>query len=152
LGKIWVCGVGHPLRSDDGLGLAAVAEFSRRAPPGVNVLAARSPLDIAAQLEDAGALVIFDAVQAGGRPGTLYVLDGWELDSGPERPGSLHEWGLGELGALARARRVPVTILGLEPACTDPGTQLTPPVQSGLARLVDTALALAEGLKEVAGA
>ena len=72
-----IVGFGNPLRGDDGVGLAALRLIeSSPLPPGVHCAdVGIGGMALVHELQ-AGwdRLVIIDAVQRGGRPGTIYVL------------------------------------------------------------------------------
>jgi len=72
-----IVGFGNPLRGDDGVGLAALRELERLPLPD-GVVCADVGIGGMALVHALQAgwdrLVIIDAVQRGGRPGTIYVL------------------------------------------------------------------------------
>ncbi len=72
-----IVGFGNPLRGDDGAGLAAVRELEGSSLPG-GVRCADVGIGGMALVHELQAgwdrLVIIDAVQRGGAPGTIYVL------------------------------------------------------------------------------
>jgi len=89
-----IVGFGNPLRGDDGAGLAALRELeARELPPGVQC----SDVGIGgvALVHELQAgwdrLVILDAVQRGGAPGTLYVLTPLLPDLAAMRPEDRHD-------------------------------------------------------------
>ena len=76
--RVLVAGIGNVFLGDDGFGVAVAQRMLERgAPAGVRVLdAGIRGFDLAcALLEGWDAAILIDAVQRGGPPGTLYVLE-----------------------------------------------------------------------------
>lgn len=72
-----IVGFGNPLRGDDGVGLAALHELERASlPEGVRCAdVGIGGMALVHELQSGwDRLVIIDAVQRGGAPGTIYVL------------------------------------------------------------------------------
>jgi len=144
-----IVGVGNPLRRDEGVGVAAVARLNEyyHLPDNVSAIDAGTPglglLDI---IGDAESVVLIDAMTAGQPPGTIYQVDPARLSSrGPEWTESLH--GVSLMGTIHLAEAVglevpPITIVGVEPAVTDWGEELSEPVATAL----DLVAAIALGL------
>jgi len=139
---ILVAGVGNIFFGDDGFGPAVVRRLLREGPPpGTRVVDyGIRGLHLAYELlEPIDRLVIVDAVQRGGEPGTLYVvepdLDELEMREAPDAHG-MH---LPAVFAQARALGAvlpPTIIVGCEPLDVDEGMGLSMPV----ARAVDAAV------------
>lgn len=77
--RVLVAGVGNVLRQDDGFGIAVVHHLldQKGLPPGVTVIETgiagiRMVLEL---LDGYDVLIIVDAVQRGGEPGQLYLLE-----------------------------------------------------------------------------
>lgn len=102
---ILVVGVGNEYRSDDGVGLV-VARFLRKVlNPTVTVLEETADgLALMAAWKDADLVIVIDAVDSGGQPGTVRRLDARLRSSvaGPSAP-STHAISLMEAIQLARA-------------------------------------------------
>lgn len=76
--RVLVAGMGNDLRQDDGFGIAVVRRFAEAgAPEDVQVLEAGiAGIGLVQELMDGyEALVIVDAVDRGGEPGTVYLLE-----------------------------------------------------------------------------
>lgn len=138
-----VVGVGNLLQRDDGFGPEVARQLEARddLPPGVRVIETGiAGVSLVQELMDGyDALVIVDAVQRGGAPGTLYLLEPDVLDirswSDAERHAFLADLHRVEpsrvLGLAAALGVLPpsVRILGCEPAdCDEPAIGLTPAV------------------------
>jgi hydrogenase maturation protease len=150
---IVVVGLGNLIRTDDGIGVHAVRRVagSPRLPsdPSFGIAfvdgGTRGP-ELVNDAADASHLLILDAIDADAPPGTLISLSGADLADLP--PGySVHQLGIVDwITALAMLTgRVPeIRVLGLQPADTGWGTELTAAMQPALERLVDAALAQIE--------
>jgi hydrogenase maturation protease len=142
-----IAGIGNELMSDDGMGVHAARAMAVDPPDGVEVVDIGTAFVRALNvLEGAGALVALDAIQGGGPPGTLYAMDGLDVELSGDR--SLH--GLGLMGALALGGgSIPlVLVLGIQPKRLDYGLGLSNEVRAGLDRLVGAARLAAEHLRD----
>jgi len=132
-------GLGNLLLGDDGVGVHAVRRLRERGLGGVRAVdVGVAVLDALHLIEWADHLLAFDALRAGGAPGTLYALEvAGVRDEGLHY--STHELSL--VGALRMPRRLPgeIVILAVEPACIDFGDQLSEPVARALPDLLEAA-------------
>jgi hydrogenase maturation protease len=149
--RILVAGVGNVLRADDGFGPAVVRalESGGALPDGVRTIEVGiGGIGLVHELMSGyDALVVVDAVDRDGPPGTLYVLE-------PEVPGTealsvvelgslaldIHQVVPGSVLTMARALNILpplVRIIGCQPAETEEfSTDLTPVVQSAVPQAV----------------
>ncbi|MEU8437672.1 hydrogenase maturation protease [Streptomyces sp. NPDC029216] len=147
-GRVLVAGIGNIFLGDDGFGVETVRALSAHALPGhveVADFGVRG-VHLAYQLLDGyETLVLVDATERGGPPGTLYLI---------EAPGSAPVGGrpvldghhmspdavLGLLGTLCAGtgstppRRT--YVVGCEPACVDEGMGLSGPVAAAVPEAV----------------
>lgn len=138
---VTVVGVGNPYRSDDAVGLLAVAGLAHRYGDDDRVRLAEldgEPVRLVQSWEDAEAVIVIDAVRSGAAAGTIHCVTGDQLDAvaalGPGLGGG-HLLGLGEAVELARAlQRMPgvLTIYGVEGERFDFGEGLSPAVERAL--------------------
>ena len=145
--RVLVLGVGNSLLTDDGAGVHAVVQLRERAGerPGVTILDAGTlSFSLLPVLEQADALIAFDAARGVGQPGDFRVCEGDAFDEFVRRKGrSVHEVGLSDLLDMARLsgqlpeRRV---LIGVEPQTIDWGLALTPTVAASLPHCVEVAL------------
>ncbi len=150
--RVLVAGVGNLLRGDDGFGVEVVLRLSARddLPPAVRVVETGiGGVGLVQELMDGfDALILLDAVQRGGAPGTLYLLEPDVADLNAWTPrqrhtflADLHQAEPSRAFILARALGVlpaRVLILGCEPAeCDDAVIGLTPPVERAAGLAVD---------------
>jgi hydrogenase maturation protease len=144
--KSVVLGLGNVLHSDDGLGPRAVEmlKVDRRVPGDVALIEGGTlGLELLTYIWDTSYLLILDAVDVGQSPGTLIRISGEELGSLPGK-GSVHQLGVADLLVALRvlARKPPeVVLLGVQPATTDWGAELSPAGEAALGPLVDAAVA-----------
>ncbi len=77
--RVLVAGVGNVLQGDDGFGVRVVQELAKRTdlPPCVNVIdVGIGGMSLVQELfAGYSALVVVDAVDRGGKPGTIYLLE-----------------------------------------------------------------------------
>lgn len=151
MGRTVIVGLGNLLMRDDGVGVHAILALERSPPPGVELADAGTAMLHALEVV-AGAkrVVAIDAVHAGGEPGTVYELDGYETaESG--RMSSLHAMGLRSALHLLPASEQPgvFKVIGVEPASVECGLHLSPAVVGALPRVVDAVRrTLSEGLQD----
>lgn len=137
-GNLLILGVGNLLLSDDGVGIHAARELGGHIPAGVCVADVGTDfLSALPLLESARRVLMLDAVQGRGAPGSIYRLESEEIELRPAG-GSAHAT------SLLEARRFlppgaawpPITVLGVEPALLEYGLALSEPVARALPRLV----------------
>jgi len=141
-----VVGVGNSILSDDGIGVhaARLLESDPRLPPSVTILDGGTiGLELLPYVSDASRVLFLDAVNSDSAPGTLARMTGKEL-LGTAGGCSAHQMGVADLiAALFLVAGIPqeIVVLGVQPACTDWGTTLTPNVAAALGPLVEAAMA-----------
>jgi hydrogenase maturation protease len=140
-----VVGVGNLVRSDDGLGVHAVQRLQAdpRVPNDIMVLDGGTfGIELLAYLRDSTHLLLLDAVDVGKPAGTIVRTTGEELRGLP-CGASVHQLGVADLLAtLPLVSNAPreIVLLGVQPASTDWGIQLSPLVEASLNTLVDAAV------------
>jgi hydrogenase maturation protease len=140
-------GLGNPLMGDDGLGLAALERLERdwSLPSEVRLIDGGTlGLSLLPLLEAAGDVVILDAIDSGGRPGDLVVLEREALPMSLAQGVSVHEDGLAQLLAVSDLRATlpeRLVAIGLQPGRVAMGAPLSDEVERGLDGLVQAALA-----------
>ncbi len=135
-----ILGIGNCLLSDDGIGVHAAHMLQAQPPPQTVVVAAETDfLSALPCLERCIKALVIDAMDAGQPPGTIYYCRGEDLAKAGQRH-SLHALGLlGALEFLDGHCRPEVHILGVQPARTSVGLQLSPEVACSLPKVVDVA-------------
>lgn len=156
--RVLVAGVGNVLRGDDGFGPAVIQalEESGPLPPGMRTIEVGiGGIGLVHELLDGcDALVVVDAVDRQGEPGSLYILEPEVPDAEGISPAErhalatdLHEAVPGQVLILARALdALPplVRIIGCQPAETeDFSLELTPVVQRAVPAAIEAILSFA---------
>lgn len=150
-GETLVIGLGNPIMGDDGLGLAALERLERewRLPAGVRAVDGGTwGMRLLPLIEDGGAVLLLDAIDAGRTAGALIVLEGDELPRMFGHKLSPHQIDLREVLAIAELRgTVPprLAAVGLQPARVEMSTSLSPEIVSGLGTMVGAAVARLAG-------
>jgi hydrogenase maturation protease len=141
-----VLGLGNTLHSDDGVGPQAIEKLRSdpRMPGDVSLIEGGTlGLELLTYIWDCSYLLVLDAVDVGQPPGTLVRMSSQELQTLPGK-GSAHQLGVADLLVALRvlAKRPPeVVLLGVQPASTEWGTELSPAVAAVLPALADAAVA-----------
>jgi hydrogenase maturation protease len=147
---VLVAGLGNVFCTDDAFGVAVVEELAKRElPPGVEVrdFGIRG-IHLAYQLlEPYDLVVLVDAVQRNGPPGTLYVIEA-EPAAEPGAEVSMDAHDLGPDAVLSLVPRLggtvgPVVVVGCEPGGIEAGIGLTPAVRDAVGTAVQMVLDLA---------
>jgi hydrogenase maturation protease len=142
-----VLGVGNILLSDDGVGVHTIRRLQKvvQLPEEVQVVdGGTSGLDLLHYLEGVSHLVIVDAMEVNRPPGTLTRLTGDEVPAYLSTKMSPHEIGLPDMLFAAKLRDLypeEVVIWGVQPATTEVGLDLSPPVADQVDALVENVLA-----------
>lgn len=145
--KIRIIGVGNPLMGDDGIGIAAAELLDALPlPAGVEVIdGGTGGLTLLDLMDGAEKVVLIDAVETGGAPGSMVRFSPSEVAMEGGGPGlSLHEAGLEEVLALGREMDLlppQIVIYGIEPASVERRLGLSPEVADALDSLVEAILA-----------
>lgn len=147
MGKNLVLGVGNLLLSDEGIGIHAVRRLleAQVLPDDVEIVdGGTAGLNLLYYLEGVERLVIIDAVQTGGPPGTLVRLAGDRVPAYMALKVSPHEITLPDFLAAARLRDLyphEVIIWGMQPESLDVGVDLSPAVEAQMHLLLDCVIA-----------
>jgi hydrogenase maturation protease len=143
--KYVVLGLGNTLHSDDGAGPKAIERLKRdqRVPEEVALIEGGTlGLELLTYVWDCSHLLVLDAIDTGQPPGTLVRMSGQELDALPGK-GSVHQLGVADLLVALRvlAKQPPtVVLLGVQPATTEWGAELSPPVEAAMSALLEAAV------------
>jgi hydrogenase 3 maturation protease len=128
--RVAVVGVGNRLRGDDGAG-SQVGERLRAQCPAPVFDAGTVPENFLGVLIefDPEVVVFVDAADHGGTPGSCCVAPPAALAA---RHASTHAPSLRLLAQILEARGIDCWLLGIQPASTAPGTELSPAVAAGV--------------------
>jgi len=140
-----VLALGNPIRSDDGVGIAAMRclEEDPRVPGVVELVEGGTKgLELVAYISGMSRLLVLDAVEVGAAPGTILCIRGAELRSLPGN-GNVHDLALADiLNALRLLGQEPqeIVLLGIQPGTTELGTSLSKSVETSLPFLVEATI------------
>ncbi len=141
-----VLGLGNLLLQDEGVGIPAALELSRRALPlRVDVVdGGTAGLDIIDLMASYERVIIVDAMDAGQEPGTVLRFSPQEVESQGEALAlSKHQTEVLKILQLASyIGRLPprVTIFGIQPGSMEWSTDLSPGLRGKLSTIVDAIL------------
>jgi len=139
---ILVLGLGNTIMTDDGFGVQAVAALSARCRlrgPVTLLDGGTLGLDLLPRLEGVERLLIVDALEMQASPGTVFRLEGEEVPRAFASKLSVHQMGVQDLLAVAELQgHLPreLVVWGVQPACLDLGTELSPAVAAAIEPVV----------------
>lgn len=135
-----ILGIGNCLLTDDGVGIHAVQCLQKDPPPDTIVVDVGTDfLSAIPYFEQGQEILVIDAMDAGGSPGTIYRCRSDDL-AAPIRQHSLHELGLLAIQEfLDEHQRRPLHVLGVQPESIDFGVGLSPKVAAVLPDVVAAA-------------
>jgi hydrogenase maturation protease len=145
--SVLVLGIGNLVMGDDGVGVVAVQQLQSayRFPANVRVVDGGTlGLDLLPMLENITNLIMIDAVETGGVPGTCVRLCGEDLPVALETKLSPHQMGLKDLLAVSGLMgHTPeeMVLFGVQPGSIKMELGLTAEVQASLECLVNGVLA-----------
>lgn len=146
--SILVLGVGNVMMGDEGVGVIATRKLldEFRFPPGVEIVdGGTGGLSLVPLIRSADRAIIIDAVEAGSKPGSIFMFNSDEVDGHPDAKLTIHDMGILEVLKTASLKGdcPPATIIGVQPGKTDElGAGLSRKVQSSLARVTNIVLDL----------
>jgi hydrogenase maturation protease len=142
--KTVVLGIGNLLLRDEGAGVHVVSRLMQMdLPENVEVVdGATDPLDILSLSRDVDKLIIVDALQGGGEPGTIYRMSPEDIASCGEVPFSLHQLDLIQMLDMCASigSRPSTVIIGVEPKEIDFELELSPEVEGKIPRIIELIL------------
>lgn len=148
--KTLILGIGNSLLQDEGAGVHAIRMLAERVNQRDDIElmdGGTLSFTLAGAIEDAERLIVIDAAQYDGAPGTTKVFVGVQMDAfiGSNRKCSVHEVSLIDLMAIALlAGQLPQqrALIGIQPRDIDWGEQPSPPVAAAIQQACDQALQL----------
>ena len=144
---ILVLGLGNSIMTDDGFGVHVIEALRERfrMPEDVTLLDGGTlGLDLLPRLEGVERLLIVDALQMGGEPGTVYHLHGEDVPRAFAAKLSVHQMGVQDLLAVAELQgHLPreLVVWGVQAAVIGMGLELTPVVSGALEEVIDGIIA-----------
>ena len=149
-GPTLVVGLGNPLMTDDGIGLAALERLREAWDPapetGVELVDGGTwGLFLLPEIERASQVIFLDAIRAGAAPGAVVELEREEIPRALDATGlSVHQIGLRDLVALATIRgTLPArtVAIGIQPDRVEMGAEISAVAALALDAVVERALA-----------
>jgi len=144
--ELLILGLGNVLCTDDGLGIAILAQLERGyyVPPGVRLMDGGTlGLSLLSELESAPRVLIVDAIQTNASAGTLVRLEGEEVLPAVRERLSPHQIGVADLMDAMRLRRSTppqMVLLGAVPENIELGVGCTTPVRAAMPDLIEAVL------------
>ncbi len=143
--KTAILGVGNLLLSDEGLGVRAVEILRSFSFDGdVEILDGGTlGIDLLYFLDGCQRLLIVDAILGGQECGTLYRIEGDEVNAYFRQKVSAHELGIQEVLAFMDilGKKPPeICVMGIEPYRLEVSTELSPVVKEKLGTLIEMIL------------
>ena len=142
-GPTLVVGLGNPLMTDDGIGLAALARLDSEwdLPEGVELIDGGIwGLRLLPEIEDAGRLLLIDAIDVDRKAGEVIVLEIEEIPMFLSAKLSPHQVGVRDVLALAALRgRLPAetVAMGIQPARIEMGTEISDETKASMDALLE---------------
>jgi hydrogenase maturation protease len=137
-----ILGIGNLLLKDEGVGVHVVQKLKEMPlPENVEVLdGGTSGLDLADYIAGRKKLIVIDAVNTGGKPGTLYRLTKENLDIKPKAIFSFHEIDFLDalhISEVVNSKPEEVVVIGIEPKDMTIGTELSPEIEERIPRIIE---------------
>lgn len=150
--KTLILGIGNVLLRDEGAGVFAIRQLADLAAQRDDIElmdGGTLSFSLAGAIEDADNLIVIDAAQYDGEPGTTKVFVGEQMDEfiGGNRKCSVHEVSLIDLMAIALlAGQLPRqrALIGIQPQTIEWGDTPSLPVSAAIQLACDQAMQLAE--------
>ncbi len=144
LAKTVVIGVGNLLLKDEGIGIHVAHALQKLdIPQGVEIIDGGTSPDLIAYSEAGDKLIIIDAAQAGGEPGTIYRFHPNDWTSASAATFSAHELGVEQslkIMSLIGNEPEEIVIIGIEPKEIGWGTELSPELEQKVPEIVKVVL------------
>jgi hydrogenase maturation protease len=150
-----ILGIGNILLKDEGVGVHVVKRLKTMPfPENVEVLdGGTAGLDLTDFIGGRKKVIVIDAVNAGGKPGTIYRLTKENLDIKPKAIGSFHEIDFLDalyISEVMNSKPEEVVVIGIEPKDMSIGTELSPEIEElipEIIRIVKTELNYVDNVK-----
>lgn len=137
-----VLGIGNILLRDEGVGVRLIEEMRQRpVPEGVELFDGGTfGIDLMDTIASRRKVIVVDAVDAEGKPGTIFKFGGQDLAARGDASLSLHDVGLLETLLMARqlgCEPKEVVIFGIKPKTIRPGLKLSREVAAAVPKVVE---------------
>ena len=143
------------MMGDEGVGVRVIRRLLEDyiLPPGVDAVdGGTGGLSLLPLIRESGRVILVDALDAGAKPGSIFLLEAADIEETPRLRLSLHDTGI--LDVLRSASlldgRAPATVIGIQPARMDEfGGELSEIVENRMEDVLGMILEMlaAEGLE-----
>jgi len=142
---ILILGIGNLLLKDEGVGVHVVDKLKQMSlPDNVEVLdGGTAGLDLVEFIEGRKKVIVIDAVNAGGKPGTIYRLTEENLDIKPKAISSFHEIDFLDaiyMSEVTNSKPEEIVIIGIEPKDMSGGIELSAEIEERIPLIINTVL------------
>ncbi|MEO0216875.1 MAG: HyaD/HybD family hydrogenase maturation endopeptidase [candidate division WOR-3 bacterium] len=138
---ILILGIGNILLKDEGVGVHVVNKLKKMPlPENVEVIdGGTAGLDLTDFIGNRKKLIVIDAVNAGGEPGTIYRLTEENLDIRPKAIMSFHD--IDFIDALHMSQTMgekpeEIVVIGIEPKDISDGLELSPEIKEKIPYII----------------
>jgi len=142
--RVTIIGMGNLLLTDEGIGVHVARALQKIAlPDGVEAIDGGTSPEISSYIESTGKLIVIDAMETGGTPGSVYRIPIDDLTTEVAGLTSIHEVNLISMLKMMRLLdRGPqdTVIIGIQPRDMDWGTELSPELQQKIPQIVQIVL------------
>ncbi len=142
--SILIAGLGNILMRDDGAGVHVIREILGH--PIAHTKAIEigcAVFDSLHELEKAERIILIDAMEAGGPPGSVYLCDMSEIDGNTEK-GSLHHLTIiNAMQIFLQYKASTIKLIGIEPEIIDLGLELSDSVLGAVPKACEIARMIA---------
>jgi len=139
-----IVGVGNILLKDEGIGVHIAHSLQQTdISHDIKVIDVGTSPDLPYYVKDCDKLIIVDAVQGGGKPGTFYRFHPHDANIESGEMASAHELGLGqslEMMRLMGSEPREIVIIGIEPKEIGWGMELSAELQQKIPEIIDLIL------------
>jgi hydrogenase maturation protease len=142
-----ILGIGNSLMGDDGVGVHAARELAKAPPVGTTVVDGGTDfLSVVPLLESHAQVLVIDAMEIGGAPGTLYRCPASAIDTSSAKDSPHERSLLSVLEFIEADKRPEIHFLGVQPEKFDYSLELSPQVAAALPAAIQEAREFAAGL------
>jgi hydrogenase maturation protease len=139
---ILILGIGNILLKDEGVGVHVVNKLKEMPlPDNIEVLdGGTAGLDLVDFIAGRKKLVVIDAVNAGGKPGTIYRLTEENLDIKPKAIMSFHDIDFMDaihMSETMGSKPKEIVVIGVEPKDMSDGVELSPEIEERIPRIIE---------------
>lgn len=140
--KALILGIGNVLLGDEGIGIRIIEELNNRfdLPDTVETLdGGTAGIELLRYMEGKDLLIIIDAMRLGHKPGTVFRVEGEDVQKQFLSKVSPHQIGLSDLlaaGILSDALPEKIVLFGVEPEKLETGIYLTDSVAESITKLI----------------